>query len=241
MIVFIALAEGAFLIGGMPMYFRQKEDIARLEQDVLKAEHQTVQERGRAEIFFRENTAFKQRIATMESDANLSREASTQYQQRTIVESPTPVVAVSHSNPESVNRSADQTAADQRAEWARQHASDIARAKGANRPVVAATTSSDDLAERNAKISASSLAKQKAYEYFRHHWNPGNNSIIITKCDITINSIEPKTGWAGEWDASGEAYIEYYLSSGGSFSSDNMHFTADVKPASHECSIGGVF
>lgn len=237
-LIFLALAEGAFLVSGAPIYFRQKEDIARLEQNALKSEREIAQERGRAEQFFRENTAFRQRLATIESDMNLMREASAQYQQHTVATTAAPVV---YQKAETGDRSPDQIAADRRAEWARQHANEIGRAKGGVRTAVVLTQSSDEQAEHAAKSSATALARTKAYEYFRHHWNPGNNSIIITKCDVTINSVEPKTGWTGEYDAAGEAYVEYYLSSGGSFSSDNMHFTADVKPDSHECTIGGVY
>ena len=133
-----------------------------------------------------------------------------------------------------------QAAANRRAQWALSHAAEISKAKGSPHAATGdAPSSAEDNAERLAKDYATNLVKTSAYEYFRHHWDPGKGLILITDCDVTIQNIERKVGWDDEWNASGGAAIKYYLSSGGAVSTA-LHFTADVKMKTQECAINDV-
>lgn len=85
-----------------------------------------------------------------------------------------------------------------------------------------------EVAELKNSPAIEALANKKARDYFLHHWTPGNSSTLPTRVDITLDIIEPKPGWPGQWDITGEAYVGYYISSGDSFSSQNIKFTADL-------------
>jgi hypothetical protein len=75
---------------------------------------------------------------------------------------------------------------------------------------------------------ARTIAQDRAEDYFRTTWKPGNNSAYVTDSRARIDSFEAKQGWPGQWTFSGEGYVEYYLSSGRSFGSNRVNFVGDI-------------
>jgi len=232
----LVLIGAGLLAGGGVLYFQLKQDATHLENRLSESDDRLSAERERSEKLGAENQFLNARILSLQHalDAHALRHARQQVAQ--VPPSPS-------SLPERLQppKSSEQQAADRRAEWANAHAQEIARARGTPTPPPAIEETDELSAENLAKEAATSLAKQKAYEYFRHHWSPGGGSVLIEKIEVTIDSAEPKIGWNAEWNIAGEAYIEYYVSSGDAHRSSSVHFTADVKNDSHECSIEGVY
>jgi hypothetical protein len=79
-----------------------------------------------------------------------------------------------------------------------------------------------------AESRARSLAQAEAERYFRTRWKPGNTSVALTDLQVTIDTLEAKPGWPGHWNVTGSAYVEYYMSSGRSFTTTTMAFTGEL-------------
>ena len=72
------------------------------------------------------------------------------------------------------------------------------------------------------------LAQRELERYFRTQWTPGNNSIFVTGVDVNLEDLEAAQNWPGRWNVRGTAFIEYYLSSGDSFSRNNLRFSGEM-------------
>ncbi len=82
--------------------------------------------------------------------------------------------------------------------------------------------------QAQAESRARGLAQAEAERYFRTRWKPGNTSVALTDLQVTIDTVEAKAGWPGHWNVTGSAYVEYYMSSGRSFTTNTMAFTGEL-------------
>ena len=79
----------------------------------------------------------------------------------------------------------------------------------------------------DAQYSAvESDALQRARQYFKYEYNPGNSSVTNWDCNVTLSEVRPVDGWAGRWLVKGRAYLKYYQSQGRTFTSQNRDFEA---------------
>jgi len=105
----------------------------------------------------------------------------------------------------------------------------VARARAQRMETVAANTANAerDAAREEAKYAAvESDALQRAQQYFKYEYNPGNGSVTNMDCSVTISEVRPVEGWTGRWFVTGRAYMKYYQSQGRTFTSQTRDFDA---------------
>lgn len=83
-------------------------------------------------------------------------------------------------------------------------------------------------ARAQAYDSMKKRVQSEADDYFRTTWRPGLTAVIVTDYRAKIEELAEKPGWPGQWSFSGEGYVEYYVSKGGSFSSNRVRFSGEV-------------
>ena len=135
---------------------------------------------------------------------------------------------------EKAEREAAERRAAAAAEWERTRPEREARAKrvAAEQRQRAAHNAAVEAEERTRAASRQGGAEatvQRAVEnYFRTTWRPGSNAVTITDMVVTLDTVEAKAGWAGQYNFSGEAYVEYYMSKGSSFTSNRVRFRGEM-------------
>jgi hypothetical protein len=105
----------------------------------------------------------------------------------------------------------------------------VARARAERMETVAANSANAerDAAREDAKYaSVESDALQRAQQYFKYEYNPGNGSVTNMDCSVTISEVRPVEGWTGRWFVTGRAYMKYYQSQGRTFTSQTRDFDA---------------
>ena len=107
-------------------------------------------------------------------------------------------------------------------------------AKAARERRTTATTNAAQAASEEARAAATAdqarqAAQRGAENYFRTTWRPGNTAVRVTDLLVTMETFEPKPGWPGQWTFSGEGYVEFYMSSGRTFTSNRVRFIGELE------------